>query len=125
MSMTFLVMVTCFSVGCLLSLLVSYLIVVKFLQKILATPKEVRTSKGVIIQNGTDHGIKMLTVTKAIGVLGFRCSLLTVILTSFFVSFEPLELVITPPCVNFSISCFFVLMAMVHKPFFVGLVRSK
>jgi hypothetical protein len=125
MSTLFLVTVTCFSIGCLLSSLVSDLIVIKFLQKILVTPKEVRTNEGIIVQDATDHGIKMLTVTKAIGTLGFRCSLLTVLLVSFFVSFEPLELMITPACVNIGISCFFVLMAMVHKPFFVGLLRSK
>lgn len=125
MSTLFLVSVTCFSIGCLLSSLVSDLIVIKFLQKILATPKEVRTNKGVIVQNATDHGIKMLIVTKAIGVLGFRCSLFMVFLVSFFVGFKPFELVITPACVNLCISCFFVRMAMVHKSFFAGLLRSK
>ncbi len=109
--------------GYFLSFLVNSFVVTKFLQKVLKTPKEVKTPKGLIINNGTEKGIKLLILTKVIANFGFRVSaVLTWIAVLFFGVTSSFEIIAMPSCLNIVVSCFLVLAAMVNKNFFVSLL---
>lgn len=52
-----------FCASIILNVLISDL-VTKILQKVLETPREIKTNEGVIITNVTGDGIKLLNLTK-------------------------------------------------------------
>ncbi len=117
-----------FCASIILNVLISDL-VTKILQKVLETPREIKTNEGVIITNVTGDGIKLLNLTKSIGSISFTIS---VILSGilfidhvFNSSYSKVTITVSlwfllllPAILNLIISFFLIVMARINRSVF-------